>query len=85
MNEEREALLKELGEAVDPGQIRTNFGHDPRVPRALNVLVKSILLLDETSGKLARTNIRLTTMYTVMTAVLLVIGIIQIVLMVRGH
>ena len=85
MSDEREALLKELREAVDPGQMTTNFGHDPRVPRALNVLVKSILLLDATSGELARTNIRLTTMYTVMTAVLLVIGIIQIVVMVLGH
>ena len=48
------------------------------ITRAIGVLGLSILSLDRTSSRLAR-------IYIWLTAVLAVIGIVQIILMLRGH
>ena len=51
---------------------------DMRVNRVLALLGKAVVRLDRTSGRLAMVNIALT-------ITLAVIGVIQIVLMVKGH
>jgi hypothetical protein len=58
---------------------------DTRVPRALGVLGLAVLRLDESSTKLASANIKLTRTYTWLTVAILLVSIIQIGLMVRGH
>ena len=51
---------------------------DPRAIKAMMVPGKAIMRLDTTSATLARVNIALT-------VVILVVGILQLVLMARGH
>jgi hypothetical protein len=58
---------------------------DTRVPRALGILGLAVLRLDESSTKLASANIKLTKTYTGLTVAILLVSIIQIVLMLRGH
>jgi hypothetical protein len=74
------------------GEGQSNFGVDQRVGPALAILVEAVLKLDKTSTELATANIKLTTanvkltrVYTWLTAALLFIGIVQIVVMVRGR
>jgi hypothetical protein len=58
---------------------------DTRVPRALGVLGLAVLKLNRSSTELATANIRLTRTYTALTVVILLVGIVQIVLMLRSH
>lgn len=79
---DRAALLKELEEITKPpGGVQTNAATDVSLRRmiaATAVLVKSVLFLDESSSRLAIVNI-------ILAFVLVFIGIMQIVLMFRGH
>ena len=59
------------------GASQSNFG-DVGMTKAIAFLGKAVLRLDRTSTRLAIVNI-------VLTAVILIVGLIQIVLMLRGH
>lgn len=58
---------------------------DTRVPRALGILWLAVLKLDKSSTELATANIKLTKTYTGLTVAILLVSIVQIVLMLRGH
>jgi len=73
-----EKLEREFDQlAATIGGSQANFG-DARTTSAIGYLGKAVLRLDRTSGRLALVNI-------VLTAVILIVGLIQIVLMLRGH
>jgi hypothetical protein len=86
-------LLIRLRKVFDPqGKAQSNFGPDERIAPALGILVEAVLKLDETSTELATANmkltaanVKLTKTYTWLTVAILVVGLIQIVLMLRGH
>jgi hypothetical protein len=78
---ELENLFKETLEKPS-----TPSSHSDRpVELTLARLGLAVIRLDRTSSQLATVNIRLTRAYTWLTAVLLIVGIIQIVLMMRSH
>jgi hypothetical protein len=81
---EHEDLEKLFKDTLDKPSTPASFSDRP-VELTLARLGLAVIRLDETSSKLASTNIKLTRTYTWLTAVLLVVGIIQIFLMVRGH
>jgi hypothetical protein len=60
-----------------PGGGQANFG-DARTVSAIGYLGKAVLKLDKTSSLLA-------VVIIVLTAVILIVGVVQIVLMLRGH
>ncbi len=62
---------------VGEGGGQSNYG-DARTTKAIGFLGKAVVRLDRTSSRLAIVNIVLTT-------VILIVGVIQIVLMIRGH
>jgi hypothetical protein len=77
-------LEKLFRETLEKPSTPSSFG-DRAVELTLARLGLAVIRLDETGSKLARTNIRLTRVYTWLTVVILIVGIIQIFLMVRGH
>jgi hypothetical protein len=77
--EDRDKLRTELEELFAPKpRVHSNQETDFRVADAVRILTRSVLLLDESSERLSKVNIGLT-------VVILFVGIVQIVLMVRGH
>lgn len=56
----------------------SSAGTDQRIAPSIAVLVKAVRRLDATSSRLAGVNIALT-------VVILLVGIVQVVLMLRGH
>jgi hypothetical protein len=62
---------------ANTGASQASWG-DARTTSAIGYLGKAVLRLDKTSSRLATVNI-------VLTAVILIVGLIQIVLMLRGH
>ena len=75
---EKDKLLLELEKIFQPHANQNNFSPDYRVAPALGVLVKAVVRLDKSSGRLATVNIWLT-------VVILAVGLLQVVLMFRGH
>lgn len=71
-------LLARLRKVFKPQGAQSNFGPDARVAPALGILVEAVVRLDKTSRRLAIVNI-------VLTGVILLVGIVQIILMFRGH
>lgn len=71
-------LLIHLREVFQPKGGQSNYGPDARVAPALGILVEAVVRLDKTSRRLAIVNI-------VLTGVILLAGVVQIILMVRGH
>jgi hypothetical protein len=59
--------------------------HDFPLRRAVAALGKAVLRLDRSSSELSYANIRLTRTYTWLTVIILLVGIAQIILMVRGR
>jgi len=58
---------------------------DLELRKVVAILGLAVIELDKTSSALAKTNVKLATTYTWLTAVLVLVGIIQIALMFRGH
>lgn len=58
---------------------------DLELRKIVSLLGMSVLKLDDSSTKLARVNIRLTKANVFFSIVLIFIGLIQIILMLRGH
>lgn len=77
-------LEKLFTETLDKQSTPASFSDRP-VEITLARLGLAVIRLDETSSKLAKANIRLTRTYTWLTVVILVVGVIQIFLMLRGH
>jgi hypothetical protein len=75
---ENDELLLELKKIFQPSANQNNFSPDYRVAPALGVLVKAVVRLDKSSSRLATVNILLT-------VVILFLGIVQVVLMFKGH
>lgn len=84
MKQEQLDLEKLFLETLEKPSTPSSFG-DRAVELTLARLGLSVIRLDRSSSELARVNVRLTKTYTWLTAALFVMGIIQIVLMVRGH
>ena len=78
-------LLVRLREVFTPKGSQSNFGPDGRVAPALGILVEAVLKLDRTSAALATTNIKMTRTYTWLTVAILLVSIVQVGLMLRGH
>lgn len=81
---EQSDLEKVFKETLEKPSTPSSFSDRP-VELTLARLGLAVIRLDETSSKLARTNIRLTRTYTWLTVVILIVGVVQIFLMVRGH
>jgi len=75
---EKDELLLELERIFQPSANQNNFSPDYRVAPALGVLVRAVVRLDKSSSRLATVNIWLT-------VVILVVGLLQVVLVFRGH
>jgi hypothetical protein len=60
------------------GKVTTTGTTDTRAMKIMIVLGRAIIRLDTTSARLARVNI-------ILTGVILLVGIIQLVVMARGH
>lgn len=78
--DERDELRRELEELLrDPKVFQESSHLTGWMPaRVTGILARSVLLLDKSSGRLAIVNI-------VLTVVILLVGIVQVCLMVRGH
>jgi hypothetical protein len=72
-----ENLEQEFDRLTATGGAQNNWG-DAGTVKAVGYLGKAVLRLDKTSSRLAIVNI-------VLTAVILVVGLTQIALMLRGH
>lgn len=78
--EEPDDITEEMDDLVGEtyGPLFGKDKSDHRVIRAISLLTASIIRLDKTSSRMAVVNIGLT-------IVILLVGIVQIILMLRGH
>jgi len=81
---EQQDLEKHFMETLDKPSTPASFSDRP-VEITLARLGLAVTRLDRTSSELAKVNIRLTRTYTWLTVVILIVGVVQIFLMLRGR
>lgn len=84
---DRNELEKNLAEAWNRVKETSTKGgiREPEIVYCVSLLGLAVIELDKTSSALAKANVKLARTYTWLTGVLLLVGVVQIVLMIRGH
>ena len=83
--DDRNKLRNELEPLLKIEDFQSGYLNEWRVASVIGVLVKSVLTLDESNERVARSSERLWKVNVGLTVVVLLIGIFQVVLMVRRH